>query len=473
MRRRLMLLVFSTTLFALVLLGVILVSVIWTATTKAQQPRAAATAKVAAAGLEDLVRAGRPITVGEVQGFVRDDAVIIVTLPGGRQVASGREPGGEVYRGEAAAGGVRVVAKIPVSINQSKLVGQTLLVIVIAVLALAVAMVVALFYARRITQPLEDFAEVAGRIATGDRRSLGRRYGVPELDAVAEVLDAGVIEFNELLENERRVTAEASHQLRTPLTALSLRLEEILASDDLDEVHAEATVALVQVERLSGVVDEVVGVSRGTRAGAREPIELDALVAAQIGEWTPAFQAQQRSLVRLGTGGLVALGLPGAQAQALATLIENSLVHGWGTTTLRLRASGTWVVLEVSDDGPGVPEQLDARVFERSVSGADSSGLGLGLARTLVTADGGRLEMLSARPAVFAMFLPAQPAVEDVHRVTAETGSERVVSEAAATDPVVVDDDVPANGSRLVGQTVVASVSSPAATASSGNTQRR
>jgi signal transduction histidine kinase len=444
-----MLLVFSTTLFALVLLGVILVSVIWTSTTAAQQPRALATAKVAAAGIEDAVEAGVSVTDEMVQGYVRDEAVLTVTLPDGRVVTSASPPSGSVYRAEATAGEVTVVAEIPTWYIQSKLVQQTLLVVLTSLLALGVATVVAMFYARRLTQPLEDFAEVAGRIATGDRRPLGRRYGVPELDAVAEVLDAGVSGFNDLLENERRVTTEASHQLRTPLTALSLRLEEILASDDLDEVHAEATAALGQVERLTGVVDEVVGVSRGTRAVAQEPIDLDALVSSQATEWWPAFHAAHRSLVRLGSTGLVARGLPGAQGQALATLIENSLVHGGGTTSLRLRASGSWVVLEVSDEGPGVPAQLETRVFERNVSGADSSGLGLPLARTLVMADGGRLEMLSARPAVFAMFLPAH----DPGRV----------------EPALSPAPAPADTT----QTVVASVSSPAATASSGNTQRR
>ena len=460
MRRRLILLVFTTTLFALVLLGVILVSVIWTSTSAAQQPRAAATARVAAAGIEDVVEAGTPVTVEIVRGYVRDDAVLTVILPDGSTVASGPRPTGGVYSAEVTAGEVRVLAEIPTSYIQEKLVQQTRLVIATSVLALGVAMVVALFYARRITRPLEDFAEVAGRIATGDRRPLGRRYGVPELDAVAEVLDAGVSGFNDLLENERRVTTEASHQLRTPLTALSLRLEEILASDDLAEVHAEATAALGQVERLSGVVDEVVGVSRGTRVAAQDPIDLDALVASQSTEWWPAFQAEHRSLVRLGATGLVARGLRGAQSQVVATLIENSLVHGAGATTLRLRASGTWVVLEVSDEGPGVPAELEARVFERSVSGADSSGLGLALARTLVMADGGRLEMLSSRPAVFAMFLPAyRPVAEE----PPAQGGERDRAEEPRTDGL----------STVATQTVVARVSSPAATASSGNTQRR
>jgi len=469
MRRRLIVLVFSTTLFALTLLGVILIAVIWTLTSAAQQPRAVATATVAAEALEGIRNAGGTIDAAKLKDFVRDDAVLTVTLADGTTFSTAPVPVGGVYTGSYTEGDVTVTAVIPASVNADKLRMQSFLVVGISALALGIAMLIAMFYARRITQPLEDFAEMAGRIGTGDRRQLGRRYGVPELDAVAEVLDQGLSAFNDLLENERRVTTEASHQLRTPLTALSLRLEEILATDDLDVVHAEATAALGQVERLSGVVDEVVGVSRGTRVSLNLPFGIDELIASQITEWTPAFQAEGRRLVRVGSTGLVAVGLAGSQAQALATIIENSLAHGEGTTTIRLRASGTWVVIEVSDDGPGVPAELDTTVFERHVSGTDSSGLGLALARTLVAADGGRLEMMTARPAVFAMFLPArtEPAAAPV-TVRGSTGSMDTRMPSGPTSDVVGPEL-----STVEGQTVVASVSSPAATVSSGNTQRR
>jgi len=462
MRRRLILLVFSTTLFALTLLGVLLITVIWAATSNAQQPRAEVTARVAAAGIEDLIEAGGTVDAGALGAFVRDDVVLTATLPDGSTISTGEPPTGDTYTGSATSGDVTVTAVVASSITADRLRQQSALVVGISLLALGISMLVAMFYARRITQPLEDFAEMAGRIATGDRRQLGRRYGVPELDAIAEVLDQGVSAVNDLLESERRVTTEASHQLRTPLTALSLRLEEILGTDDLDVVRAEATAALGQIERLSGVVDEVVGVSRGTRVASNEPFDLDDLIASQITEWTPAFQAAGRRLVRVGSAGLVAVGLQGAQAQALATLIENSLVHGEGCTTIRLRASGSWVVIEVADDGPGVPVELDTTVFERSVSGADSSGLGLALARTLVAADGGRLELLTARPAVFAMFLPARPEASTAALVPTE------VTAAVEPSPAGTASDRSAEG-----QTVVARVSSPAASVSSGNTQRR
>jgi signal transduction histidine kinase len=191
-----------------------------------------------------------------------------------------------------------------------------------------------------------------------------------------------------------------------------------------------------------------VGLNRGQASDA-EDVAVDDLVQGQITEWLPAFEAAGRRLRRQGTRGLVVSVARGAQAQALATLLENALVHGEGTTTVLTRPAGAWSVVEVSDEGAGVPEELGARVFERSVSGGSSSGLGLALARTLVAADGGRLEMVSARPAVFAMFLPAA------------TGEDGALPVLPAAEPELED------------QTVVAMTASSAASGSSGNTQRR
>ena len=104
---------------------------------------------------------------------------------------------------------------------------------------------------------------------------------------------------------------------------------------------------------------------------------------------------------------MVVLATPSALSQVLATLIENSLQHGGGTATITARRTGGSAVVEVTDEGRGVPASIGARVFEREVSSSGSTGVGLALARDLAEADGGRLELLRARPPVFALFLNA------------------------------------------------------------------
>jgi signal transduction histidine kinase len=134
-------------------------------------------------------------------------------------------------------------------------------------------------------------------------------------------------------------------------------------------------------------------------------VAVDTVLKQQAVEWDPAFRRAHRKLVRDGSVGLMAMSTPGGLAQVVATLIDNALVHGAGTVTVHTRETSGHVVLEVRDEGPGVPDELVPHIFERSFSGAHRTGLGLALARDLVAADGGRLELAQPRPPIFAIFL--------------------------------------------------------------------
>src|SRR4030088_2331166 len=156
------------------------------------------------------------------------------------------------------------------------------------------------------------------------------------------------------------------------------------------------------------------GVPAGPPAGARRSVSgapalasVDDIVAQQVVEWEPAFRPQSRKLEVTGEKGLYAYVTLGGAAQVIATLLDNALVHGGGTVTIRTSQTPRAVVIEVRDEGKGVPPELVPRIFERSVSGAPGgTGLGLSLARTVAAADGGQAGLVRARPAGVALFLP-------------------------------------------------------------------
>ena len=194
--------------------------------------------------------------------------------------------------------------------------------------------------------------------------------GIAELDRVSEVLSRSAQRLTKSLAAERDFAADASHQLRTPLTALLMRLEEIAATDDLDVVQEEANIAIAQVERLTRVVDDLMAAHPpGRRRAAGDRLARLGDRALQR-EWQPAFEQARRSVRVHGERGLVVHATPVALSQVLSTLLENSLAHGRGTVDVHARRSGPSVVVEVSDQGDGVPSTIAPHIFERSVTSA-------------------------------------------------------------------------------------------------------
>ena len=280
-------------------------------------------------------------------------------------------------------------------------------VLALSVLALAAGVLVATRQARRLSRPMTLLAERAERLGAGESRIQPLHSGIAELDQVSEVLSRSAQRLTKSLASERDFAADASHQLRTPLTALLMRLEEIAATDDLDVVQEEANIAIAQVERLTRVVDDLMARTRRGGDERRATVSLDSVIAALQREWQPAFEQARRSVRVHGQRGLVVKSMPVALSQVLSTLLENSLAHGRGTVDVHARRSGPSVVVEVSDQGDGVPSAMAPHIFERSVSSGagGSTGLGLALARDLAESNGGRLDLVQAQPARFALFL--------------------------------------------------------------------
>ena len=286
------------------------------------------------------------------------------------------------------------------------------LVVAAAVVAFAAGIAMAIWQANRLAAPLVYLAASAEQLGSGQVRPQLEPSGVEEIDLVAAELARSADRMAGRLAAERQFAADASHQLRTPLTALSMRLEEIMLATDSEEIREEGRISLEQVERLVRVVDDLLMASRRSQGGTTEAVDLIEVVHQQEEEWAPTFELAGRRLAVDVDPATQVLATPGALAQVLATLIENSLKHGAGTTTVRSRLGGPsgMVVVEVADEGAGVPDDLAGRIFEREVTSGAGTGLGLALARDLAAADGGRLELAQRRPAVFALFLSGVPA---------------------------------------------------------------
>ncbi|MFJ3932925.1 MULTISPECIES: ATP-binding protein [unclassified Streptomyces] len=406
MRRRLINSTLAVVLVVIAVFGVSLVVVETRTISSSAQESVESEALRLASIVDSRLVGGEPVNPDIIAEQTDTRRYAEIRIPGRDPIELGTRPTGSVIRASAEGEQDTTVTVEESRSAVTREVGRSLLIIgAVALVAIVAAVLLAVRQANRLASPLTDLAETAERLGSGDPRPRHRRYGVPELDRVADVLDASAERIARMLTAERRLAADASHQLRTPLTALSMRLEEITLTDEPETVKEEASIALAQVERLTDVVQRLLTNSRDPRTGSAVAFDLDEVVKQQLEEWRPAYRSSGRAIVHSGRRGMRAVGTPGAVAQVLAALIENSLMHGGGTVAVRTRVTGNQAVVEVTDEGPGVPAELGARIFERTISGRNSTGIGLAVARDLAEADGGRLELLQQHPPVFALFL--------------------------------------------------------------------
>jgi len=407
MRRRLLFSTLAVAVIAVVLFGVPLTFVLRQLQVTTAQDQVQRDATTVARILQNRVRSGVNAGLLDAEDAARSlpDRYVNITQNGVQIYETGvLPPRGSAISGRAVTSNFRVTVEASRSVEDGKLA----LVGGLAGLAVAVAVALAVVQARRLTRPLQELAGAADRLGSGDASPLGHKYGIPELDRVAEGLDGSAQRISELLAAERQFAADASHQLRTPLTALSMRLEEMLAAADEPEVvREEGAAALLQTERLTDVVSQLLGRTRRSAAGRPGEVSVDDVVAQQVVEWDPAFRRKNRKLEVTGEKNLTAHVTHGTLSQLIATLLDNALVHGAGTVGIRTSLTAKSVVIEVRDSGRGVPPPLVPRIFERNVSSKPGgTGLGLALARSIAAAEGGQVVLVRPRPAVFAIFLP-------------------------------------------------------------------
>src|SRR5262245_32928151 len=294
------------------------------------------------------------------------------------------------------------------------------------VIGAAIALVIARWVARGMTQPLRDMAQAARRMETGDYSQRVSTESRDEVGQLAVAFNRMSSELESLERLRRDLVANVSHELKTPISALRAHLENLL--DGVEEPDPETLqVMLAQSERLGRLVDQLLDLSRlesGDVPLERERVEVAPLVAQVLSE----IQVS-RPETEVSVSEDLPVDLPAVYAdrervhQVLFNLLDNAvrLTPSGGRVTVTASGHNGSVDVAVAATGPGISAQDLPRVFERffrvdaSRSRDDGgTGIGLAIARSVVEAHGGRIwaESEPGRGSTFTFELPAAPAQE-------------------------------------------------------------
>jgi signal transduction histidine kinase len=249
-------------------------------------------------------------------------------------------------------------------------------------------------------------SDAARRLGEGDFSVRSAPGGIPEIDAVGMALSRTATRLDDMLARERAFSADASHQLRTPLAGLRLRLEAGLRRDD-DDLRKAVTSGLDDADRLERTIGELLELARDTRRGDGGPLNVSALMAEVRRTWNERLSnAGRRLVIEADPRPPETAASTSAARQVLNVLLDNAVTHGAGTVTVRVRDATGALALDVLDEGAAltIPESV---LFARGTNGMNGHGIGLALARRLAEAEGGRLALSCADPPTFTLLLPA------------------------------------------------------------------
>ncbi|MCX5049897.1 MULTISPECIES: sensor histidine kinase [unclassified Streptomyces] len=276
----------------------------------------------------------------------------------------------------------------------------------LAVTVLGVAALIGAFAARRITAPLRELNSMASKFSDGDLTARSPVTGPPETQTLARTLNQGAERLDTLVASQRIFVADASHQLRTPLTALRLSLDNIADGVDDEFVREDVEQATAEVVRMSRLVNGLLVLARAeAKVTAAEPLALRDIVEERLSVWRPAADERGVTITLWGSadGRPSVLASPGHLDQVLDNVLSNALEVSpdGGTITARFETAGDEVILSVLDEGPGMSDAEKSRAFDRfwrgqGLTGRSGSGLGLAVVKQLVTDDGGTVALRDA-----------------------------------------------------------------------------
>jgi signal transduction histidine kinase len=280
-------------------------------------------------------------------------------------------------------GAVRVTQSVD-AVNE-RVRNSVLTLVGIGGLALVLGLVLAWLLAETLSRPLRRLADTARAVEAGDIGARAEVEGPTEQQEVAHAFNDMTERLGVVLAAQREFVANASHQLRTPLTGLRLRLESAALKADTSELEQELTAAEREVERLSRLLTALLTLAReGQAPMPGRSVSLDDAAAAAHARWADRADADGSRLTLEGSERVTACASDDDVAIVFDNLIENALHYAPGAAVaLRWGASGDEVWLAVEDDGPGIAPGEEEALFERFArgsAGSGSSGTGLGLA---------------------------------------------------------------------------------------------
>jgi signal transduction histidine kinase len=303
-----------------------------------------------------------------------------------------------IYSGGRVVGAVRLTQSVDAVKAR---VNRTMLAILAVGLAvLLVALLVAFLLARGIALPITRLEQVAQRVAGGDLDARAPEQGSREQRSLAASFNAMTDRLGRTVRAQKEFAADASHQLRTPLTGLRLRLEEARAATDRAALEQELDAGLREVDRIAQTVDELLVLSRtGERDAPGELLDLAQIAQAAGRRWEATAAAHDLALHVDASAPTQAVWCARADLdRALDAVVENAILYGAGGRAVTISAAGS--ALEVLDEGaglaPGEEEQALFERFRRGSAGASApngTGLGLAIARELMRCWNGDAEL--------------------------------------------------------------------------------
>jgi signal transduction histidine kinase len=305
-----------------------------------------------------------------------------------------------VTSGGVVHGAVRVT--YPIAALDRRIARNWAILAAVALVVLAVAALASLLIARWVSRPLRNLQAAALALSRGGLSTRAETdAGPPEVQALAAAFNTMAVRLGELLDAQRAFVADASHQLRTPLTALRLRLENLQAVvSDADAEELDA--AIEETSRLARLVQGLLTLARAEASQTPpEPFDVGAALRERRDAWRPLTDEQDVALTVDAPSVPPVLALPGAPAQILDNLIANAsrVAPPGSTIALSARRHRDCVELHVTDQGPGMPADERSRAlgrFWRKASHDDGFGLGLSIVHRLAVASGGAVELRAA-----------------------------------------------------------------------------